>query len=177
MTALVAVDAVLVALFLVVLLLAVTGGLSSFVGSSAGEQSTGSSTGPSASTGTPSAETPATGQALEAFASPSGNIACTMSGDGVRCTIASITFTPPVDDACTGTIGHEVVLDASGVQVPCVDGPAPGVAADTVPVLDYGLTSSVGGYTCTSATDGVTCVQDASGTGFRLARAEYVVLP
>ncbi len=111
------------------------------------------------------------------FASPSGNIACTMSADGATCTIANFTYAPPVVAGCTGTVGHVIVLNADGVAVQCVDGPAPAVAPAETPVLEYGHSSAVGPYTCTSATDGVTCVETASGTGFRLARASLTMLP
>lgn len=110
------------------------------------------------------------------FRLPSGNIACDMSDESVTCTIASITFAPPAVEGCEGTVGHEVVLDQDGVEVPCVEGPPPGVAGDDVPVLFYGASSAVGPYTCESATNGVTCTGEA-GTGFRLARAELVELP
>lgn len=110
------------------------------------------------------------------FRLPSGNIACDMTEQGVTCTIASITFAPPADPPCDGVIGHTVVLDADGVSMPCLPPPAPGVAGDDLPVLFYASSSAVGDYTCTSATNGVTCT-DASGVGFRLARAAFTPLP
>ena len=111
-----------------------------------------------------------------AFALPSGNIACTMSVDGVTCTIASYTYAPPVVAGCTEVTGHVLVLNADGVAFDCVSGPPPAVAGDDVTVLDYGSSTSVGDYTCRSATDGVQCT-DASGVGFRLARASWSELP
>lgn len=123
-------------------------------------------------TPTPSA-TPTPGP--PSFRLPSANIACDMTADGVTCTIASITFTPPPVEGCTGTVGHVVTLDADGVAIPCVEDPPPGVAGPDVPVLFYGSSSQVGGYTCTSATNGVTCT-DADGTGFRLARGSLTML-
>ena len=115
--------------------------------------------------------------ALASFALPSGNIACTMSDAGAKCTIASITFAPPTDAACTGTIGHVFEVGADGVRIPCVDGPAPGVAPAGTPQLEYGTSSTVGGYTCTSSTNGVRCVENATGRGFELARGKYAELP
>jgi hypothetical protein len=73
-------------------------------------------------------------------------------------------------------VGHTVVLDATGVSVPCVQGAPPRVAGQDVAMLFYGSTSSVGTYTCTSATNGVTCVS-ARGVGFRLARESLTTLP
>lgn len=167
---LVALDAVLVAAVLVVVLLTLPrGGQSNATppaGTGGGASLTPSPTGPSAS--------PAPGPPR--FRLPSGNIACEMTEQGVTCTIASATFTAAPAEGCTGTVGHTVVLDANGVSEPCVDGPAPSVAGADVPVLPYGATSTLGEYTCTSATDGVTCT-DANGVGFRLARASLTRLP
>jgi len=177
MTIFIAVDAVLVTGFLIVLALALSGGLAgSGSSATAGSTSTGSSApGAVVPSSAPSAST--SPQALESFALPSGNIACTMSESGARCTIASITFTPPTDPACTGTLGHVFEVGADGVRIPCVDGPAPGVAAAGTPQLEYGTSSTVGGYTCSSSTNGVRCVEDATGRGFELARSKYAELP
>lgn len=170
------VDVVLVLALAVVAVLVVTGTL----GGSAGPRdaapdaaaSSSATVAPPASTASPSPDAAPTG--IEAFATQTRNIACTMREGGVTCTIASKTFVPPGAEACSGTIGHVVEASADGIEVPCVDGPAPGPAAEDVPVLEYGSTSAVGGWTCTSATNGVTCVDDATGAGFRLARAELV---
>jgi hypothetical protein len=110
------------------------------------------------------------------FQLPSGNIACTMSADGVTCTIASITYPEPVVAGCSGETGHVVVLNAEGFAFDCVNGPAPAVAGNDVPVLEYGSQATAGEYVCRSATDGVTCV-DGEGVGFQLARASWSELP
>jgi hypothetical protein len=125
---------------------------------------------------TAGASSSATSSEPVAFAMPSGNIACTMSVDGVTCTIASYTYAPPVVPGCTEVAGHVLVLNADGVAFACPSGPPPSVAGSDVPVLQYGQTTSVGDYTCRSATDGVQCT-DASGVGFRLARASWSQLP
>ena len=57
-----------------------------------------------------------------------------------------------------------------------MSGPPPAVAGDDVPVLEYGLTTSVGDYTCRSATDGVQCTTGRA-PGFQLARATWSELP
>ena len=178
MTIFIAVDAVLVTVFFVALAIALTGGL-------AGTSSSTSTAGPSSpGASAPAAVVPSSSlsgstgsQALESFALPSGNIACTMSSAGAKCMIASITFTPPTDAACKGTIGHVFEVGADGVHIPCVDGPAPGVAAAGTPQLEYGTSSTVGGYTCSSSTNGVRCVEDSTGRGFELARSTHTELP
>ncbi|HEY0118102.1 MAG TPA: hypothetical protein VGC04_04910 [Cellulomonas sp.] len=171
---LVAVDAVLVAALLVVVLLVVVirpgGSTQSPVPGGSGTAAAPGSGGGNAGPG------PAATPGPPRFRLPSGNIACDMTADGVTCTVASATFTPPPATGCTGTVGHTVVLDAHGVSVPCVQGPAPTVAGDDVPMLFYASTSTVGQYTCTSATNGVTCT-NAKGVGFRLARASLTTLP
>ena len=172
------------AAFVVVLAMALTGGLgASAHPSAAGHASSAapSGSGSSSTSGGPTSTSTSTSTplALAKFALPSGNIACEMSTDRVRCTIASSAVTPSPDATCTGTStsGHEYVVDSKGVHIPCVDGPAPGVAPGSTPVLEYGSTSKVGGYSCASATDGVTCIALMTGVGFRLARAGYTELP
>ncbi|WP_456844029.1 hypothetical protein [Cellulomonas sp. P5_C6] len=163
------VDVVLLALVVVLIVVFVSGGGGG--GDDAGGPNPGSTT-----SATPSASSSATSTQPVAFALPSGNIACTMSVDGVTCTIASFTYAPPVVAGCTETTGHVLVLNADGVAFDCVSGPPPAVAGDDVPVLEYGSSTSVGDYTCRSATDGVQCV-DGSGVGFQLARASWSELP
>lgn len=165
------VDAVLVVLVVVLAVVFFSGG----GGGGGDDASDDGSTGATASS-TPSGSSSATSTEPLAFASPTGNIACTMSVDGVTCTIASYTYAPPVVAGCTEVTGHVLVLNADGVAFSCVSGPPPAVAGDDVTVLEYGSSTSVGDYTCRSATDGVQCV-DASGVGFQLARASWSELP
>lgn len=160
---LVVVDAVLVTVFLV--LLVVT--LASRPG---GDPEAGATSTPTAT------ETGSTSAAADAFRLPSGNIACTMSGDGVTCTIADYTYAPPPVEGCAGTTGHVLTLGPDGVAFVCEEGDAPTAAGDDVRTLEYGSETRVDGYTCRSGTDGVTCT-DADGTGFRLARASWTELP
>jgi hypothetical protein len=175
-----AVDAVLVLVLVIAGAIVLTGG-GDDGDSTAGDRTpaatagaTGSGSAPDASDGS---SPQATGADAATFASPSGNISCTMSADGVTCTIAHITFAPPVVEGCTGSTGHLVVLNTDGVTVPCVEGADPAVASADVTVLDYGRAEQVGPYTCTSATNGVTCVVEESGVGFRVATAELATLP
>ena len=163
------VDAVLVLLLLILAIVYVSSG-------GGGDDGADDATAGATSSSTPTASSSATSSEPVAFALPSGNIACTMSVDGVTCTIASYTYAPPVVAGCTEVTGHVLVLNADGFAFDCVSGPPPAVAGDDVPVLEYGLTTSVGDYTCRSATDGVQCT-DGSGTGFQLARASWSELP
>lgn len=120
----------------------------------------------------------ATSSEPQSFASPTGNIACAMSADGVTCTIANKQFEVPAAEGCTGTTGNTIVLTATeGLTTPCVEGPAPAPAGADVPVLDYGRSQTVGPYTCTSASNGMSCVVDETGEGFRVATAALTTLP
>ncbi len=160
-----AVDAVLVTVLLVLLVVRLVSG-----GGSAGEAGpTPSPTvqvqGPTASSSEP-----------VSFRLPSGNIACSVAPSGVTCTIANIAYPPPVVPGCDGDTGHVLLLNGDGFAFDCVNGPAPAVAGDDVPVLEYGSTVTSGPYTCSSATNGVTCTDD-EGVGFTLARAAWQELP
>ncbi|ACQ80870.1 hypothetical protein Bcav_2625 [Beutenbergia cavernae DSM 12333] len=119
---------------------------------------------------TPSATPPEGAVEIASFVTPSGNIGCDMSGDGVTCRIGDYTFTPPPADGCTGTVGGVVELDAEGTDVPCV-AEVPPVSAPDAAVLDYGESSAVGGYACTSERTGLRCLSLETGHGFVLARA------
>jgi hypothetical protein len=126
----------------------------------------------------PSPEPQPSSDDAQSLASPTGNIACTLSVDGVTCTIANKQFEVPAAEGCTGSTGHVIVLnEAAGVTTPCVEGPTPAVASAETPVLEYGRAQSVGPYTCTSNTDGMACVVTASGEGFRVATAALTPLP
>lgn len=167
-----AVDALLVLALLVLIGVWVAGS----GGGTAGGPDDAATTGTSTAQPAPGPSASAAGTAPVSFRMPSGNIACTLSVDGVTCTIASIRFEPPVVAGCTGQTGHVFVLNADGVTVPCVDGAAPSVADETVTTLEYGSSAAVGDYTCTSATDGVTCTA-GDGIGFRLASGSWSPLP
>lgn len=172
-----AIDAVLVVAVAVVAILVLGGGGDDTAGDAPG--------GPASSapaTATPGTDREpddvATSEAARSFASPTGNISCTMSPDGVTCSIANITYEPPAVPDCTGSTGHVIVLNTTdGVTTPCVDGPDPVAASADTPVLEYGRGQSVGPYTCTSASNGMTCVVEDTGVGFRVATAELVTLP
>jgi hypothetical protein len=121
-----------------------------------------------------STEVPTTGAAVS-FRLPSGNISCDLSGTGASCTISDFSYAPPAPVRCPAGSGHQVVVDPSGVTTPCQSGAAP-TADQTAPELRYGQSRTVGDYTCISAQSGVECTRQ-DGVGFRLAKAELVILP
>ncbi len=161
--ALVVVDVLLV-LVLVVLLVALRGG---------GDD--GASVSPTTASPAPTAAGPTLAPEPEAFELPTGNIACEVAADGVRCTIGSFTYAPPPVEGCDAPTGHVVRLDGEGFRFECETDGVP--AVETLgEQLAYGSKVAVGDWTCASGTDGVTCT-GADGTGFRLARAAWVTLP
>jgi hypothetical protein len=107
------------------------------------------------------------------FASPSGNITCTIDENGARCGIANLANDPAPVEGCDGSVGHVYVVTTAGVpEVPCVPkNEKPKKAGKKVDVLGYGEVAREFGYTCTSEEAGVTCTDDTTGRGFTLARA------
>lgn len=114
---------------------------------------------------------------LDAFALPSGNIACEISEGSATCTIAESAAAPVELEGCAGVAGPVLTVTAEGASTPCVQGALPGPAAPGTPVLEYGASTTVGDFTCASATTGVTCRHEPTGAGFRLARAGHEILP
>lgn len=115
-------------------------------------------------------ETSSPPTAVETFASPSGNIECTIDSERARCVIASFDYTPPErpDDCQMENWGSVVVANGEGAGFSCVDAPE---NAGPARVLGYGESISASGMTCTSAEDGMTCTSDSTGVGFTVRRA------
>jgi len=109
---------------------------------------------------------------LKAFQSPSGNIACVMTGKSARCDIAEKDWSAPRPADCPSQVdsGQGLTLNATGpAQVVC--------AGDTVlnpqaPTLDYGATSQIGAIVCASMESGISCT-NSSGGSFTLSRESY----
>lgn len=108
------------------------------------------------------------------FSSPSGNIACYLQPNSVRCDIAQAEWDPTtVPDrpaVCEGVWGDSLQITGTDrADFVC--------HSDTVfgtgPVLDYGQSLQVGDVTCTSRQTGVECRVGASGHGFGLSRTAY----
>ncbi|EKU47844.1 hypothetical protein C272_06405 [Brevibacterium casei S18] len=108
--------------------------------------------------------------AVETFASPSGNIECTIDSERARCVISSFDYTPPErpEDCQMENWGSVVVANGEGAGFSCVEAPE---NAGPARVLGYGESISASGMTCTSAEDGMTCTSDSTGVGFTVRRA------
>lgn len=182
MRAFVAVDVVLV-IALVVVILATRGGPEtppppSAAASATADPAAPPATSPSAqasqtATSPTRTEDPTEGEdEARLFASPSGNIVCSISPDGASCSIAELSAEGLVEDEdCEGTVGHVVRVTAEGAERPCVTGRPPGKAPSGTPELEYETSTSAFGYTCTSSRSGIICRHDGTGHGFSIARA------
>ena len=108
---------------------------------------------------------------LEAFQSPSGNIACVMTQRSVRCDIAERNWNPPpAPAACQGDYGQGIQLPASGpADFVCAGDTVLNPQAETLP---YGSSSQSGSITCESEEAGIEC-ENESGGGFTLSREQY----
>jgi hypothetical protein len=151
-----------------------------------GQQSTSTVSALSASTvgnpdSTAPADTPEDGAVLDparsaSFTSPSGNIACLMTADyGASCWISEKQWTidQPREPGCEEfDYGNAVDVTGSGVVFPCYSDFGWNPSA---PALEYGNSMQVGDFACASEPEGVTCL-NGRGEGFRLARAEVLVL-
>lgn len=173
LTAFLAVDVVLVVVFVVLLATTLGGRDAPDEPSTTGEQTPQAEESPEEEP----AEEPEDVGALQAFVLPSGNIHCAMSETSATCTILQFQFEPPAPpDGCAGTVGHTLTVEAgSPASFACVEGDPPPVPEGT-PVLEYGEQSTVGEMTCSSSENGVLCRHDASGQGFAVARAGYIIL-
>lgn len=103
------------------------------------------------------------------FVTPSKNIGCALSKEGVRCDVRDHTWVAPARPAsCDLDYGNGLFLGATG--------PADYVCAGDTVVdvsnvqLGYGASVVAGDFICLSETGGVTCRNTASGRGLTLSR-------
>lgn len=118
---------------------------------------------PASDTAAPS--TPADG--VRAFASPSGNITCTIDAERVRCAIGQRDYDAPGRPAACDWDGwgSVVVLNEEGAGFSCEpEGPA----APAPAALNYGETIEQGTMRCTSGRSGMECF--AGEKSFELSR-------
>ena len=123
---------------------------------------------PSASpTAAPAKPAPQDAAQLDGFATPSGNIVCTMTEAGTSCTITQYDFIP-ADPSCgnTNASPFTVTVAPDGTVSGACGAGAP--AAQTT--LNYGGSAKNGGFACTSDQSGVSCWNEQTGKGFKLAR-------
>ncbi|CAA9411217.1 MAG: hypothetical protein AVDCRST_MAG66-2051 [uncultured Pseudonocardia sp.] len=108
------------------------------------------------------------------FASPTGNITCSITDVGARCDVDERSWAlPPRPAGCTSAYGTGVVLQPGRpAQLSCT---GDALTAGGLGVLAYGSAVRSAGMTCTSRETGVRCEDAGSDHGFEVARATYRV--
>jgi len=113
----------------------------------------------------------------ERFQSPSGNLACEITGETskvparVTCSAATYFYIPPPSppDCTVGEFGHAITLTRNiGAHFACTPGPKTAATG----ILPYGSTTTLDSITCASSTEGVVCTDD-TGHGFHIERDTY----
>lgn len=127
------------------------------------------------------------------FASPSGNVLCSLGDQGATCTADAVSFTAPPDPGCDGQWGHTITLSPSAAAtfvckqdafagtdpkpswwMPGTDSTVAALGWASAPALGYGHRLRNGATTCeVKQSSGVTCTN--GGHGFSLARQSYRV--
>ncbi|MFV0251811.1 MAG: hypothetical protein ACK5H2_00550 [Beutenbergiaceae bacterium] len=137
-------------------------------------------TGQSGTAGSTQAVTaPADALQITEFASPSGNIWCTIGAEAATCQIADMSYQPPTVNGCEDNelLGYIVQVSVDGPEYPCPTGNISGPAATERTALEYGETSAVGDFMCQSSETGMTCTNLSTGARFSIARAGVTLDP
>ena len=103
---------------------------------------------------------PVTTKTVVGFYTPSRNISCVMTGDGVFCDMGK----PPAL-ASLAADGVATICQHQGLKCTGNFGEGP-----VFRQLSYGSSKTVGRFRCTSALSGVTCIVSATGKGFFISR-------
>ena len=108
------------------------------------------------------------------FASPSGNIVCSMTDRSASCDVAERDWSGPAvegDPLCGLREADRVFLPVSGpAAIYCRNDTL--ISTEEF-ILGYGQSHTVGPLTCTSAPSGVTCTDADTGQFFRVSRESY----
>jgi hypothetical protein len=107
---------------------------------------------------------------LVQFVTPSKNIACAATGDGLRCDIAGHDWPlPPRPKDCDADWGAGAQLGTTASIGICASDSANGGTT----VVAYGSAVRYRDFRCDSAPAGLRCVNLTTGHGFLLSRARY----
>ena len=110
--------------------------------------------------------------ALTTFKTPSGNIGCVLSPQGVRCDIGQFSYTPtPKPANCQLDWGAAMEIPPQGPGNFICHGDT--VMDSSASVVAYGARARQGSIVCDSEEAGVTCTNEGSGHGFFLSRNSY----
>lgn len=103
-----------------------------------------------------------------AIVSPSGNITCVLSANGVTCNVKDRAY--PADQDCAGAEFFTVTVDKTGAVRSCG---AAAQSSDGAQRLEYGQSKTQGEFTCTSESSGMTCKHTPTGKGFKVAKEAW----
>ncbi|WP_212754359.1 serine/threonine-protein kinase [Nakamurella aerolata] len=110
---------------------------------------------------------------IDAFASPSGNIICSIDADGARCLIKKANYTSTVCTEHPGRIYAELGVTGRGAQQPCTDAKVNGLLNLHPVTAAFGsLLIGPNGVRCNSQSDGIRCVNNAGGY-FRMSQYRF----
>lgn len=112
---------------------------------------------------------PAPDDAVEvgSFASPTGNIRCSLEEDSASCTVVDWDYGDG-EENCADADTFAITVAGEDPSVDCG-----GSYGSTGTTLEYGTTSAVGDMACTSESDGMTCWNVMTGHGFMVNRSSY----
>ncbi|MFC0675144.1 hypothetical protein [Brachybacterium hainanense] len=117
-------------------------------------------------TADPASPAPEDALDLTAFVTPSGNIACTIDGGTVGCTVQEQRY--PDDVACEDGPFSVRIADGA-VERACGED----FTTEDAEELGYGSTTAAGSIACESTSDALTCWDTRTGHGVTLSRASY----
>ena len=136
-----------------------------------------SSSAPAQATPSPSATTeepvkypaPAGAITVDSFSSPSGNITCSFTADGVSCGIKESDWAEDGYASCSGSQVGVLSATKDKAGQSCESAVPGGGNA-----LAYGATATKGDFACHSTEDGISCWNTKTGQSFALARGGWM---
>ena len=112
---------------------------------------------------------PAGAVTVDSFASPSGNITCSFTADGVSCGVKESDWAEDGYTSCTGTKVGVLTATKDKAEQSCESNVPVGGNA-----LAYGASAMKGDFACHSTQDGVSCWNTRTGQSFALARGGWM---
>ena len=136
-----------------------------------------SSSAPAQATPSPSATTeepvkypaPAGAITVDSFSSPSGNITCSFTADGVSCGIKESDWAEDGYASCSGSQVGVLSATKDKAGQSCESAVPGGGNA-----LAYGAAATKGDFACSSTQDGISCWNTKTGQSFALARGGWM---
>ena len=112
---------------------------------------------------------PAGAITVDSFSSPSGNITCSFTADGVSCGIGESDWAEDGYASCSGSKVGVVSASKDKAGQSCESAAPSGGNA-----LAYGAAATKGDFACHSTQDGISCWNTKTGQSFALARGGWM---